>query len=152
MGMDKTIVAAAKVAGGIAAGFVGLMITSKISKFVIKEGDPKAATVEKFVGIGNILMGAVGAAMIKNKAVKDAALIVAAVGIYDLISKNIPIGLPIIIADPKGLFAMLKGDDEPGVIGSSYQETGADYAPAFGSSYQEAGDDISYGGDTFELD
>jgi hypothetical protein len=148
MGMDKTVLAAVKVAGGIGAGFVGLMLSAKISRMVVP-----AMNTAKFIGIGNVVLGAVAAAFIKNKAVKDAALIVAAVGIYDLISKNIPIGLPVIVADPTGIFSLLKGDDdEPGVIGSSYQETGADYAPALGASYQEAGDDISYGGDTFELD
>jgi hypothetical protein len=96
-------------------------------------------------------LGAVVAGTIKNKDVKDVALIVAGTGVYDLIASNLKfLGLPT-LPNATPLLGQKMGDD-PSVIGSSYQEVAADYAPALGSSYQEVGaDDISYGDDEIEI-
>jgi hypothetical protein len=155
LGLKKTAISAAKIAGGLTAGFLFLPAMTKIVSMVDKS--QKIVEYRKFFGVANILVGAVAAAMVKNKDVKDAAMLVAAVGVYDLISQNMTfLGLPI-IGIPTGILGKVftGEDDEPGVIGmgSSYQQVGSDYAPALGSSYSEmSGDDIAYGSDTLELD
>ena len=142
-GLDKVAVSAAKIAGGLVVGYLMLPIINKVM--------PASITVKygKFYGAINVVVGAVAAATMKNKEVKDAALIVAGVGIYDLIANNLPfLGL----APVQRSSTLLKiAGEEPGVIGASYQEVGADYAPALGASYQEVGDDIYYGGDEIEI-
>ena len=141
-GIDKVAVSAAKIAGGLVIGYLMIPVISKVMPATITE------KYGKFYGAFNVLIGAVAAATMKNKAIKDAALIVAGVGIYDLIASNLPmLGLAPVLRSN----TMLHINGEPGVIGSSYQEVGADYAPAMGSSYQEVGDDICYGGDEIEI-
>jgi hypothetical protein len=81
--------------------------------------------------------------------IKDAALVVAGTGVYDLIASNVTmLSLPTL---PRSIPALGLGE-EPGVVGmgASYQQVGADFAPALGASYQGA-DDISYGEDALEI-
>jgi hypothetical protein len=154
LNLKKTAISAAKIAGGLTAGFLMLPLLHKVATLAQPNNQPLLDNVDKFKGVLQLVIGGVAAALVKNKEIKDAAMIVAAVGIYDLISRNIPIGLPV-IADPGKFFSFVNGEEEPGVIGmgSSYQQVGSDYAPALGSSYSEmSGDDISYGSDTLELD
>jgi hypothetical protein len=97
-----------------------------------------------------VVGGAVLAGTIRMQAVKEVALVIAGVGVYDLIASNLKmLGLPVL----PYIKAMPAAGHEPGVIGSSYQQVAADYAPALGSSYQQVGeDDISYGGDAVEIE
>lgn len=153
-GIDRVAIGGLKVAGGIIAGS---MLMPVIVKFA-----PVDMTVKyrKFYGAAHIVLGAALAAFLKNKMLKDMALIVAATGIYDLIASNVTmLGLPSL---PNGspllgglsqaqVAAGIHGDD-PGVIGmgASYQQVGADYAPALGASYGDdvqGADDVSYGDD-----
>lgn len=132
-----------KIAGGIAIGMLGMpLIVKHIAPMVDKTGQYR-----KFYGLVHVVLGAVAAATIRKQIVKEIALTVAGVGVYDLISQNLPmLGLPTISA--------LSGDFiEPGVVGME-----ADMEPALmGASYQALGasygrDDIAYGNDNDSLD
>jgi len=135
-----------KIAGGIVAGGLLMPVVTMVM--------PKDLTAKygKFYGVIHIVLGAVLASFLKNKMLKDAALVVAGTGVYDLIASNVGmLGLPQ-LPRSSALFPSPKMGEEPGVIGSSYQEqVGIDYAPALSASYQEVGDDIAYGGDEIEI-
>jgi hypothetical protein len=140
--LDRVAIGGLKLAGGIALGFYGMPLIEKVM--------PKDITTKyrKYFGLIHVVVGAVAAATIRKQLVRDLALTVAGVGVYDLIASNLPmLGLPPIQAT----LPSFQGD-EPGVIGME-----ADFAPALGSSYQAMGasygvDDIAYGGDTDSTD
>lgn len=142
-GINHVFMGGAKIAGGIALGFLGMPVLCKFMPAGI------TAKYSRFYGILHVVIGAVAASMIRNKMAKEMALIVAGTGVYDLLASNVTmLGLP---ALPRS-GGML--GDEPGVVGmgASYQQIGRDYAPALGSSYETVGsDDISYGGDEIEI-
>lgn len=127
------------------------MLKPVITGFLPKDKTTGMPMFINFFGLIYVVGGAVLAATIRQKDVKDVALVLAGVGVYDLIASNLKmLGLPVL---PYAKAAAVTAGDEPGVVGSSYQErVSADFAPAIGSSYQQAGDDISYGGDAIELD
>jgi hypothetical protein len=135
-----------KIAGGIAGGF---LLKPIIAGFLPKNKTTGEPMFINLFGLLYIVGGAVAAGTIKIQAVKDVALVIAGVGVYDLIASNLKmLGLPTLPYHK----SIGQAGDEPGVIGSSYQQAGADFAPALSSSYQEAGaDDISYGGDEIEI-
>lgn len=142
--LDQVFMGGIKIAAGVGIGMLGMPV---IVKYVAPMID-KEMKYRKFYGIIHVVVGAVAASMIKKALVREIALTVAGVGVYDLIASNLPIGLPP-LADESTMF---KGDDEPGVIGMD-----ADYAPALGSSYQAMGasygaDDIAYGDDNDSLE
>jgi hypothetical protein len=145
--IDKVAIGGLKVAGGLIAGSLGMSVLGKFMPATV------TAQYGKFYGAIHIVAGAVAAATLKNKMIKDVALIVAASGVYDLIASNVSfLGLPPL---PRSNPLLGKTGDEPGVVGvgASYQQIGTDYEPALGASYQQVGvDDISYGGDSIELD
>lgn len=161
-GIDKVAMGGLKVAGGLVAG---AMLMPIYVKFLPKD---VTASYGKYYGALNVILGAIGAAMIRKPLVKDIALTVAATGVYDLIASNVTmLGLPPL---PRVTPLLMSKEEktawdaahaavhgygaEPGVIGmgSSYQQVGADFAPALGSNYEYAGaDDISYGGDEIEI-
>jgi len=130
-----------KIAGGIAIGMLGMpLIVKHIAPMVDKTGQYR-----KFYGLVHVVLGAVAASMIKKQIVREVALTVAGVGVYDLITQNLPmLGLPKI---------GLAGDmDQPGVIGVDMEPAlmGASYQSALGASYGT--DDIAYGSDNDSLD
>jgi hypothetical protein len=134
-----------KIAGGIAIGVLGVPVIVKyLQPMIDKDGQYR-----KYYGLIHVVLGAVAAATIRKPIVRELALTVAGVGVYDLISQNTDFGLPK-LPDTSSMF---KGD-EPGVIGME-----ADMEPAMmGSSYQSAlgssygTDDIAYGSDNDSLD
>jgi hypothetical protein len=148
--IDKVAMGGLKIAGGIAGGF---LLKPIIAGFLPKDKRTGEPMFINFFGLLYVVGGAVAAGTIKIQAVKDIALVIAGVGVYDLIASNLKmLGLPTL---PYRKGPAVTAGEEPGVIGASYQEqVGADYAPALGSSYQETAgaDDISYGGDVLELD
>jgi hypothetical protein len=148
--IDRVALGGLKIAGGIAGGF---LLKPIIAGFLPKDKTTGAPMFINFFGVLYIVGGAIAAAMIRQKDVKDIALILAGVGVYDLIASNLRmLGLPV-LPYMKSQPALPAAGNEPGVIGSSYQQAGADFAPAMGSSYENAGvDDIAYGGDVLELD
>jgi hypothetical protein len=150
-----------KLAGGIVIGTLGMPV---IVKFMPADLSRK---YRKFYGLIYVVLGALAAGMIKKPLIKDIALTVAGVGVYDLIASNLTmLGLPALpnhnttllgasseaAAAAAGLeIATAKIAGEAGVIGMD-----ADFAPALGSSYQAMGssygsDDIAYGDDDFDL-
>jgi len=149
--IDKVFIGGLKFAAGLAVGYIGMPVFSKVMNMVLKPVD--ALKFRPFFGVFHIALGAFVAATVKNKNVKDAALIVAGTGVYDLIASNVKfLGLPPLPSENPLLAKIGFKGDEPGVVGSSYQEVAADYEPAFGSSYEGVGaDDISYGEDSIEI-
>jgi len=144
--IDKVAFGGLKIAGGIAGGF---LLKPIIAGFLPKNKTTGEPMFINLFGLLYIVGGAVAAGTIKIQAVKDVALVIAGVGVYDLIASNLKmLGLPTLPYHK----SIGQAGDEPGVIGSSYQQAGADFAPALSSSYQEAGaDDISYGGDEIDI-
>jgi len=135
--MDKVAMGGLKVAGGIALGFLAMPVMVNVMPAGILR-------FRNLFGLGYIVIGSAAAAFIRQKDLKDVALVFAGVGVYDLIASNLRfLGL-----SPIGGAAALPaaGSEQPGVIGASYQP-GMDYQPSLGASYQPGGDDISYGGD-----
>jgi len=141
------IMGGAKIAGGIAIGFLGMPV---ICRYLAPMID-KTYKYRNFYGLVHVVAGALAATFVKKQVVRDMALTVAGVGIYDLIARNLPmLQLPSLpsynpMIGGSAELQALKGED--GVVGME-----ADYAPALGSSYQQMGasygeDDISYGGD-----
>jgi hypothetical protein len=82
---------------------------------------PVLATYRRYLGAGYVIIGAIAAATVKNKTVKELALIVAGTGVYDLIAMNLTmLGLPApaVTAAPAGMgasFEMQRG------VGASYE-------------------------------
>lgn len=144
--IDKVAMGGLKIAGGIAGGF---LLKPIIAGFLPKDASGNPRFINLF-GLIYIVGGAIAAGTIKMQALKDVALVIAGVGVYDLIASNLKmLGLPTL---PYYRAAVTAGN-EPGVIGASYQPAGADYAPALGASYQQAGaDDIAYGEDLLEIE
>jgi len=146
--IDKVAMGGLKIAGGIAGGF---LLKPIIAGFLPKNKATGQPMFINLFGLIYVVGGAIAAGTIKIQAVKDVALVIAGVGVYDLIASNLKmLGLPTLPYRK----ALPAAGDEPGVIGSSYQEqAGADYAPALGASYQQAGaDDIAYGEDLLEIE
>jgi len=145
--IDKVAIGGLKIAGGIAGGF---LLKPIIAGFLPKNKTTGEPMFINLFGLIYVVGGAVLAGTIKMQAVKEVALVIAGVGVYDLIASNLKmLGLPVL----PYIKAMPAAGNEPGVIGSSYQQVAADYAPALGSSYQQVGeDDISYGGDAVEIE
>ena len=145
--IDKVAIGGLKIAGGIAGGF---LLKPIIAGFLPKNKTTGEPMFINLFGLIYVVGGAVLAGTIRMQAVKEVALVIAGVGVYDLIASNLKmLGLPTL----PYIKAMPAAGNEPGVIGSSYQQVAADYAPALGSSYQQVGDDdISYGGDAVEIE
>jgi len=151
-GMDKMAIAGAKVAGGIVVGMLGMPVAVRLATML----PGNLYQYRRFFGLFHVVVGSVLSTTMKNKHIREMALVVAGVGVYDLIASNIAfLGLTP-IPDVSKLIPMTAAaapaaGDEPGVIGmgASYQQVGADYAPALGASYE--GDDISYGDDAIDI-
>jgi hypothetical protein len=134
--IDKMAIGGAKVACGLVAGFMLMPLVCKFAPLTM------TAKYRRFYGVLNVVVGAVAAATIKNQHVKDAALIVAGTGIYDLIASNIgALGLPPLPSTK----VLLGGYDMTPAVGASYQEVGSSYQ--VGNDPGVVGDSIVYGGD-----
>ena len=109
------------VAGGLTVGFLAIPIAVRVA--------PSLYQHRKFLGGANILLGLALAGFAKKSAIKTVGMTMASVGLYDLISQNIPaLGLPM-LADgsalidkmiPQGTIAPPKTVDE---------SAAADYLP-----------------------
>ena len=82
----KTIMGALKITGGLAAGFIGLPFLYRLAGMVIKPED--VAANRKYIGVAPLGLGLLMFGMLKNRDVKDIGLIIAAVGLYDLVQQN----------------------------------------------------------------
>ena len=135
------------IGGGIAAGFMALPITARLMGLL------KVDTVKfgNWFGLGNIVLGGTLAMFLKRRELKEVGLIIAGVGVYDLISRNAPmLGLPIVnVADWTGkLMPAASGTLDRTIgykpslptVGTSYQPMAASYQP-MGSSYEQMGDE-----------
>jgi hypothetical protein len=81
------------IAGGLAGGFASKSLgQSAFSALKLP------ASSQKFVGAFNVVVGALMIGMVKNRVAKEIGAIIAGVGIYDIISQNTPVGLPLIPA------------------------------------------------------
>jgi len=130
--LANVAVGSLKIAGGIAVGYMGIPVICKFLSPIID----KTMQYRRYYGLLHVVAGAAVASLIRQRIVKEIALTVAGVGVYDLISQNIPqLGLP--------------------RLPETSMHLGYDYAPALGASYMgssELSDDIAYGGDSDSSD
>jgi len=135
--LANVAVGSLKIAGGIAVGYMGIPVICKFLSPIID----KTMQYRRYYGLLHVVAGAAAASLIRQRIVKEIALTVAGVGVYDLISQNIPqLGLPRL---PET--SMLLGYDYAPALGASYM--GSSYDSHMGSS-----DDIAYGGDSDSSD
>jgi hypothetical protein len=81
-----------KIAAGMVAGYLTLPLV-----YTVLPANMKTAANRKYLGLVNVGVGAILFALMKKKMIKDVGLVIAATGVYDLISQNIPqLGLPVI--------------------------------------------------------
>lgn len=144
-GIDRTVMTALPVAGGLA---LGMFAMPQIAKLV----PGSMQKYSKFFGVAHIALGVAAMVAVKKDVVKTLGGTLVAMGLYDLIASNIPqLNLPVL---PRGAAAS-HGADE--IVGASFEtpQVGTDFTPAgvlgssYGSSYE--GDDIDYGGDSIEI-
>lgn len=134
-----------KIAAGVA---VGMFLMPVLVRIMPKDeaGIPR---FRRFYGLFHIVIGAATAQTIRQPAVREVALVVAGIGVYDLIASNLTfLGLPVLPS-----WTPVRMGQDSGVIGTSRR-----YAPALGASYQERvaasyeqigqDDDVAYGGDS----
>lgn len=124
------------VAGGLTVGFLGIPMLLKIA--------PSLGANRKYLGGANIAVGLLLAGMGKKSYVKTAGMTMAAVGLYDLVSQNVPtLGLPL-IADTAAIVSKMIPDKT-----SSSDTVSADYLPApmaadfMSADYETVGNAIS---------
>jgi len=132
------------IGGGIAAGFMALPITARLMGMLKVD----TVTFGNYFGLGNIVLGGTLAMFLKRRELKEIGLIIAGVGVYDLISRNVPmLGLPIVnVADWTGkLMPAASGTLDRTIsykpsLAASYQPVGTSYQP-MASSYETMGDE-----------
>lgn len=131
-----------KIAAGVA---VGMFLMPVLVKVMPKDeaGTPR---FRRFYGLIHIFIGAATAATMRQPAVRDVALVVAGIGVYDLIASNLRfLGLPML----PGWSPVTLGQDRPGIVGTSQRYApalGASYQERVGASYEQVGTDVAYGG------
>lgn len=87
---QRNIMNAAKVGGGIVAGTLTIPMLYTISPAALQ-------AQSRFFGLANVLVGGLLVGLVRNKDVKDMGVIIAGVGMYDLIQQNVPqLNLPAI--------------------------------------------------------
>jgi hypothetical protein len=125
--------------GGIAVGFLAMPLVTKLATAL------KLGAYRRYFGLGHVVIGGVLAAMMKRRALKELGLVIAGVGVYDLIASNVPaLQLPP-VSGKDWLSTMM-----PSASGSldrtiSYTPTlptvGASYQP-MAASYETMGSDV----------
>lgn len=142
-GIDKTVMTALPVAGGLALGMFAMPQIAKIIPASMQK-------YNKFFGVAHIAIGVAAMVAVKKDVVKTLGGTLVAMGLYDLLASNVPqLNLP---ALPRGA-ATQAGADE--IVGASFETVGTDFTPAgalgssYGTSYE--GDDLDYGGDSIEI-
>lgn len=85
---QKNLTMLAGYAAGTAAGFMVLP--------VIYQAMPAQLKNRKFIGLGNVALGALMFGYLRNKTAKNAGIMIAATGLYDMLSVNFTaLGLPV---------------------------------------------------------
>jgi hypothetical protein len=113
--------------GGIAVGFLAMPLVTKLATAL------KLGAYRRYFGLGHVVIGGVLAAMMKRRALKELGLVIAGVGVYDLIANNIP-ALQLPAVSGKDWLSTLS----PAAVSGSLDRT-LSYAPTLptvGASYQ----------------
>lgn len=142
-GINKTLMTALPVAGGLA---LGMFAMPQIVK-VVPESLKKYA---KFYGVAHVVLGVAAMTFVKKDIVKTLGGTLVAMGLYDLLACNVKaLKLPPL---PGREESSLAADE---IVGASFETIGRDFEPAgalgasYGASY--GADDIDYGGDSIEI-
>ena len=86
---QRNIMQAAKLGAGVAMGFIATPLLNKVIPV------EKQSEYGKYLGGLQFVAGAMVVGFVRNKDVKDVAMIVSAMGLYDLLATNLPdLGLP----------------------------------------------------------
>ena len=141
----KVLMTGVKIGGGIALGFIMLPLVSRMLPVSMQKYD-------KYLGVGNVLIGALMAAFLKNKDLKDVGIVIAGTGVYDLLAMNTQewLGLPTVLRDSKlirqlmptstSVAAPVSGYADQSYVGASYGVPVAPVSPSasayIGASYE----------------
>lgn len=79
---QRWLMTAAKIGGGISVGAIAMPI---VYNYV-----PGVKNYDKWLGLGHVVLGALGVSFLKNKDLKDMSMVIAGTGVYDLIASNVP--------------------------------------------------------------
>lgn len=125
--------------GGIAVGFLAMPVVSKLASML------KLDAHRKYFGLGHVVIGGALAMMMKRRALKELGLVIAGVGVYDLIASNVPmLGLPpISVSDwtAKLMPAASGSLDRTIAYHPTLPTVGASYQP-MSASYEALGSDV----------
>jgi hypothetical protein len=119
------------VSGGVVLGLAGKTLVTNLM--------PATTTMKygTWYGAADILIGALMVAFVKNKAIKEMGVIVAGMGLYDLLASNVSaLGLP-----PLPAVDLVNRYVKPKTVGASYNPRlmGASFSPALmGASFTPA--------------
>lgn len=104
-----------KLSVGLISGYLTLPLVYKMLPV-----NMKTAQNRQWLGLVNVAVGALLFTFIRQKAVKDVALVIAGTGVYDLIAANIPqLGLPKIPEENLLINSMIPGA-APAAVSASY--------------------------------
>lgn len=128
------------IGGGIVGGYMTLPL---IARFLPEDMRTK---FDPYLGTINVLIGALMFGFLRNKHLKEAGMVIAGTGIYDLVASNVPqLGLPQISRSN----TLIDGAFGPGGAGISYYtpRMPALAAPSMNASYFPSGSAVALSGD-----
>jgi len=127
---------------GVTCGFVSMPIIDKIAQMT------GLRQYSRYYGLGQIVLGSLMTAFIRNKAAKDIGIMIAGFGVYDLIATNLAPSYLQQLPRVQGITSMIPG------LGTSYGVArapvsrvagavpmAASYQPALASSYDSGRSD-----------
>jgi len=106
---------------GVVAGFLTLPLVARILPQSILDERAKMEGFGKQIGLVNVAIGALLFGFMKNRRVKEAGLIIAGMGVYDLIAVNITqLGLPPLPVSSTAIDKLLGPVEVKPKVGASY--------------------------------
>lgn len=115
----RVINTSVKFAVGMGTGYMVIPVLNKLLPANMRES---ATGQFKWLGAVDFAVGALMTAFIKNKDVKDVGMVVAGLGVYDLIAANVPmLGLPAVPRNNKIVNQLFGGTTAGEAISASYR-------------------------------
>ena len=121
---------------GVTAGFVSTSVVSKVMSMA------KLGQYDKYLGVGQVVLGSLMVAMGRKKGIKDIGLMIAGFGVYDLIQQNLAMSYLPPIPRAIGLTNMIPGLSASYAVGhrpvsrvAGAVPMAASYQPQLSSSY-----------------